>query len=52
MMGEFSQFSWGEASCTSYYSTADGHHPFIYPGGFKRFKQERKDVSLQDFELS
>jgi cyclohexanone monooxygenase len=52
MMGEFSQFSWGEASCTSYYSTTEGHHPFIYPGGFKRFKQERKDVSLQDFELS
>jgi cation diffusion facilitator CzcD-associated flavoprotein CzcO len=52
MMGEFSQFSWGEASCTSYYSTTEGHHPFIYPGGFKRFKQERKDVSLLDFELS
>lgn len=52
MMGEFGRFSWGASSCTSYYSTTDGHHPFIYPGGFKRFKQERKDVSLQDFELS
>jgi cyclohexanone monooxygenase len=52
MMGQFSQFSWGAEGCSSYYSTAAGRHPFIYPGGFKRFKQERKEVSLQDFELS
>lgn len=52
MMGQFGQFSWGESSCTSYYSTTDGRHPFIYPGGFKSFKKERKDVSLHDFELS
>lgn len=44
-------YSWGVASCDSYYQTADGHAPFLFPGDFKTYKQQRQFTRLTDFQL-
>ncbi len=46
----FAEYSWGHPSCTSYYRTADGYAPFLYPGGFKDYARMQSEISLQDFD--
>ncbi|MEH6605024.1 MAG: NAD(P)/FAD-dependent oxidoreductase [Pseudomonadales bacterium] len=43
-------FSWGSGECTTYYETASGHHPFLFPGNFKSYVTERENSSLQDYQ--
>lgn len=47
---QFSQFSWGESSCNSYYRTASGHAPFLFPGSFKQYDNEHKQCTIDAFE--
>lgn len=48
---EKDKFAWGVPACNSYYQTADGHAPFLFPGGFKTFQQQRRYTRLTDFKL-
>lgn len=48
---QFPLFSWGAASCVSYYQTDTGQSPFLYPGNFKSFKAMRSRTSLNEFDL-
>ncbi|MCG8673388.1 MAG: NAD(P)/FAD-dependent oxidoreductase [Pseudomonadales bacterium] len=48
---EKDKFSWGVSSCNSYYQTADGHAPFLFPGGFSTFQKQRRHTRLTDFKL-
>ena len=47
----FSTFSWGAADCSSYYTTASGHAPFLYPGNLKGWRRLQDAMSLDEFEL-
>ncbi len=49
MRSEFGKFSWGHSSCNSYYITADGQVPFLYPGPFKDWVTMHDGISLDDF---
>ncbi len=44
-------FSWGVDSCNSYYRTPGGHTPFLFPGSFATYRQQRRESGLHDFEV-
>ena len=48
---KFAAFSWGAADCHSYYRTASGHAPFLFPGNFKGWRRIQTEMSLEEFEL-
>ena len=48
----FARFSWGAADCQSYYRTASGHAPFLYPGNFKAWSRLQSAIDLDEFELT
>lgn len=48
---QFSEFSWGHSSCTSYYSTSTGATPFLFPGTYQEFRKQQAACSIDDFEL-
>lgn len=45
----FATYSWGDASCNSYYRTPAGHSPFLFPGGFKDYQALHANCGLADF---
>ena len=47
----FGTFSWGAADCSSYYTTASGHAPFLFPGNFKGWRRLHEETTLDEFEL-
>tara|TARA_B100000767_G_scaffold274394_1_gene307248 strand:- start:1588 stop:3042 length:1455 start_codon:yes stop_codon:yes gene_type:complete len=47
---QFSRFSWGASNCNSYYRTATGHAPFLFPGSFKEYNALHNQCSLNSFE--
>jgi cation diffusion facilitator CzcD-associated flavoprotein CzcO len=51
MLERFPKYSWGSPSCNSYYQTASGHVPFLYPDKYKLFKKEREQFSLSEFDI-
>lgn len=44
------RFSWGVDSCNSYYRTAVGHTPFLFPGDFTTYKRQREESGLHEFD--
>ncbi len=52
VMDECRNFSWGAASCTSYYQTPTGASPFLFPGDYKSFKKNRESTQLDEFVVS
>ena len=48
---EREHFSWGVDSCNSYYRTPAGHTPFLFPGDFRTYKQQREESGLHEFEV-
>ena len=48
---ERERYSWGVGDCKTYYRTPEGHTPFLFPGDFKTYKQQREESGLQDFDL-
>jgi cyclohexanone monooxygenase len=51
MSGEFAQFSWGAADCSSYYRNASGHAPFLFPGSFKEFSRLHDESGLHEYHV-
>jgi cyclohexanone monooxygenase len=49
---QFDQFSWAESSCNSYYRTATGRTPFLFPGDFKAYQKLHKETALNEFNVS
>ncbi|MGB0100868.1 MAG: NAD(P)/FAD-dependent oxidoreductase [Nocardioides sp.] len=49
---KFSAFSWGASDCHSYYRTASGHAPFLFPGNFKQWRGIQSEITLAEFELT
>ncbi len=46
------QFSWGVASCDSYYRTPGGHTPFLFPGDIKLFLKHRAEAGLHEYDTA
>lgn len=51
LQSQLPQFAWGNSSCSSYYRSASGHSPFLYPGNYASFKRMRDSTSVEEFEL-
>lgn len=51
ILAERERFSWGVGSCNSYYRTSDGHTPFLFPGDFAVYTQQREESGLHEFEV-
>ena len=46
------KYSWGASNCNSYYRTPTGHTPFLFPGDYSTFVEQRENASLADFDLT
>jgi len=51
MKAQIGKFSWGSPSCSSYYTNADGHAPFLFPGNFKLWIELQAKIGLDDFNI-
>ena len=51
MKTQFGKFSWGDPGCTSYYTNAEGHAPFLFPGNFKEWVALQEEIGLDDFNV-
>jgi cation diffusion facilitator CzcD-associated flavoprotein CzcO len=51
MMERFPLFSWGGSTCNSYYATADGRAPFLFPGDFKSYRALHEESGLHEYEV-
>jgi cation diffusion facilitator CzcD-associated flavoprotein CzcO len=49
---QFAQFSWGSADCVSYYQTASGQSPFLFPGDFATFLRHKRATGLAQFHVA
>ncbi|MFK7896147.1 MAG: flavin-containing monooxygenase [Myxococcota bacterium] len=52
MLEQFPLYSWGNASCNSYYRFDNGRAPFLFPGDFKTYQQMQSECTLEEFELA
>jgi cyclohexanone monooxygenase len=50
MLGEFPKYSWGAESCNSYYRSADGRAPFLFPGDFKLYAKLHGESGPHEYE--
>ena len=50
-MRGFAAFSWGAADCRSYYRTASGHAPFLFPGNIRAWRRIQSEITLAEFDL-
>ena len=48
---KFAAFSWGAADCRSYYRTASGHAPFLFPGNIRAWRRIQSEITLAEFDL-
>lgn len=46
----FPLFSWGSASCNSYYQDAEGRAPFLFPGSFAEYEQLHIEGGIHEYE--
>ncbi|MDG2333556.1 MAG: NAD(P)/FAD-dependent oxidoreductase [Myxococcota bacterium] len=46
---QFELYSWGNASCTSYYRNDAGRAPFLFPGNFKAYERLHRESGLKEF---
>ena len=51
MLEEFPKYSWGNASCNSYYRSADGRAPFLFPGNFAHWEELHAEVGLHEYDV-
>lgn len=47
---QFPLYSWASPSCNSYYQTAEGRAPFLFPGTFQQYEDFHEELSLEEFE--
>jgi cation diffusion facilitator CzcD-associated flavoprotein CzcO len=50
LLERFPRFSWGSASCNSYYQNADGRAPFLFPGTFAEYAELHAEAGLDEYE--
>ncbi len=50
LAGRFGRFSWGASDCNSYYRTASGHAPLLFPGNFREFCRVHDSHGLHEYE--
>ncbi len=48
---KYATFSWGAADCSSYYTSASGHAPFLFPGNFKAWTALHEASGLHEFDV-
>ena len=46
---QFALYSWGNASCTSYYRNAAGQAPFLFPGNFKTYERYHQESGIHEY---
>lgn len=46
----FPLYSWGHSSCNSYYRTASGRAPFLFPGDFASYAKLHDEGGLHEYE--
>jgi hypothetical protein len=51
LLTQFEIYSWGAASCNSYYQLPNGRAPFLFPGDFKTYEELHAQCGLHEFEL-
>jgi cation diffusion facilitator CzcD-associated flavoprotein CzcO len=52
LLTQFSLYSWGAASCNSYYQLPNGRAPFLFPGDFKTYEELQAKCGLHEFDLA
>ncbi len=50
MEERFALYSWGSASCDSYYRNAAGRAPFLFPGDFKTYERLHEEGGIAEYE--
>ena len=48
---QFPLYSWGSVSCNSYYRTAAGRAPFLFPGNFERYAKLHAEGGLHEYDV-
>jgi len=51
MDSQFPLYSWGNESCQSYYRTASGRAPFLFPGDFETYAKLQHEGGLHEYDL-
>ncbi|MAI80474.1 MAG: hypothetical protein CL917_16135 [Deltaproteobacteria bacterium] len=51
MATQFELYSWGSASCNSYYRNEAGRAPFLFPGDYKAYTAFQKEGGLHEFDV-
>jgi hypothetical protein len=51
MQCRFPLYSWGDPSCQSYYRTASGRAPFLFPGDFATYARLQDEGGLHEFDV-
>lgn len=52
LLERFPIYSWGAASCNSYYRNADGRAPFLFPGNFARWVELHEESGLHEYDVA
>ncbi|MEM7410872.1 MAG: NAD(P)/FAD-dependent oxidoreductase [Myxococcota bacterium] len=50
LLERFPRYSWGNASCNSYYRNAEGRAPFLFPGKFAEYAELHEAVGLHEYD--
>jgi cation diffusion facilitator CzcD-associated flavoprotein CzcO len=50
MNTQFPLYSWGHESCSSYYRTAAGRAPFLFPGDFNAFSKLHDETGIHEYD--
>ncbi len=51
LQARFPLYSWAGATCTTYYTTAEGRSPFLFAGDFKTYEKFHAESGLHEYEL-
>ena len=49
---KYATFSWGAPDCSSYYTSASGHAPFLFPGNFKTWRALHEESGLHEYDVT
>jgi cyclohexanone monooxygenase len=49
---QFELYSWGDASCASYYRNDAGRAPFLFPGNFKTYAKLHEEGGIHEFDTA
>jgi cation diffusion facilitator CzcD-associated flavoprotein CzcO len=51
LLERFPRYSWGAASCNSYYQNAEGRAPFLFPGCFADYAELHEETGVHEYDL-